>query len=127
MLHSSFDLEMHARTVQANALRDADRKRLLAAARDGQAWVSSVNAISLLFAAIKARLVRRRVVLAHIAPTAADESAVPNFSMMVVSEEPRAVVSRRPARAAEPYAAMVVIARSANVPLSRQPGEVREC
>ena len=32
MLHSSFDLETHARTRQADALRDADHQRLVAAA-----------------------------------------------------------------------------------------------
>jgi hypothetical protein len=118
MQHSVVDLEIHAKTVQENLHRDAERARLVAAA-ESRGLTRSIRPAGLLHrlvASALAWLVGTRIPQREPGATraAADHPA---------SATPRPV----PARAAEPYAAMVVIARASALPIAEQPSRVGDC
>lgn len=124
MQQSHFDLEVYARTYQDDALRRARQVRLLDEAESrGQVSRPGLrDTISALLADFRARFSPAPAPSA--APALIDEAAVPDFSRIVVEEPP---ARAQAPRAANPYAAMMVIARASNVPVAGQPVEVKDC
>jgi len=123
---SSWYLEIHARETQRCAMREAELARQVdAAARHGaqsdgkERLTRPWRAVSALLAWLAPRGSRRE--LAEAAPVgAACQPARPRAS----AGQPQL---RRPARAAEPYAGMVVIACGQPAPPRERPRPVRTC
>jgi hypothetical protein len=111
MQHSSWDMETYARTIQDDRMREAAKARQLDAA--GVAWGSGLAALGARIARFVASFPER---LNRGAPAPA---AVPTPAPSEIAPTPRL----KPLRTAEPYAAMIVVAR----PSADRPVRVGDC
>jgi hypothetical protein len=122
MLQSPFDLEIHARIARDAAMRDAERDRRSATCakerrvRSGPGWPAAVA------------LVRR-----WVAPHGLGDAPRPAMvAPAVESPGVRSTIQRegelsRPLRAADPYAALAVMADGRAAAREQQPSLVEEC
>jgi hypothetical protein len=127
MFHNAWDIEVHAREMQARRMREAARERLAdAAARGGRRGVRSGGlGLARLVAMARDRLSapRPRPEFSAVSETA----AVSEPAIAIVPENPRHLPRAQPRRFAEPYAAMVVIARGAPPMRSEEPCRAWDC
>jgi hypothetical protein len=124
-MHSSFDLEVYAKAVQDDFRRVVAQNRLIdEAQRRGK--VSGVGSAPFgrLLSAARSWLSAGRSGLTSQPAAVAAEPA--NVALIVASDEPQAVPSLRPARSAEPYAGMAVIARGTPLQTIEEPSGARE-
>jgi hypothetical protein len=126
MQHSSWDLEVHAREMQRQRLREADRARLIEAARQrgGQLGVSEMRSgISQLMNAVRYCLSpRRRAIDGAAAPALADAALLP-----LPVEEPRLSPDARSGARSQQFAGMVVLARGTSTQSAAQPCATSDC
>ncbi|MCC7024048.1 MAG: hypothetical protein IT338_14585 [Thermomicrobiales bacterium] len=112
MQHSVFDLEIHTKTIQGELRRDAARARLLdeAMGREPSRPFRPLHLLQRAIAAMCCQLEGGRA--------SRRQTRAPG----VEAGCPAPVASRQaPARAAEPYTAMRVIARASARPTAEQP------
>jgi hypothetical protein len=126
MQHSTWDLEVHTREMQQRWLREADRARQLAAARQrGDRIEVPANrfSVSRLMAAVRDFLSpRRRSLDGSVAPARAGAASLP-----LPLEEPRLSSDARSAALSQPYAGMAVLARGTSAQSAAQPCAARDC
>jgi len=126
MQHSTWDLEVHTREMQQLWLREADRARQLAAARQrGDRIEVPANrfSVSRLMAAVRDFLSpRRRSLDGSVAPARAGAASLP-----LPLEEPRLSSDARSAALSQPYAGMAVLARGTSAQSAAQPCAARDC
>jgi hypothetical protein len=126
MQHSTWDLEVHTREMQQRWLREADRARQLAAARQrGDRIEVPANrfSVSRLMAAVRDFLSpRRRSLDGSVAPARAGAASLP-----LPLEEPRLSSDARSAALSQPYAGMTVLARGTSAQSAAQPCAARDC
>jgi hypothetical protein len=116
MQHNAFELEIYARTYQEFRREEAARARLLdeaASLQHGREHGRRVGARIL--AAARSLFTRGQAAVVGTQVTAGTRSAQP---MTRGTGSARGVAMARPTRAAEPYAAMVVLARNASAPVT---------
>ena len=126
MQHSSWDLEVHAREMQRQRLREADRARQIDAARqrNDQMGVSEMRfGISQLMNAVRYCLSPRRGAIdGAAAPALAGAALLP-----LPVEEPRVMPGARPSELSQPYAGMMILARGTSAPTTAQPCAAGDC
>ena len=126
MQHSTWDLEVHAREMQQRWLREADRARQLAVARQrgDHIGVPAIRfSVSRLMAAVRDFLSpRRRSLDGSVAPARAGAASLP-----LPLEEPRLSSDARSAALSQPYAGMAVLARGTSAQSAAQPCAARDC
>lgn len=124
MYVSAYDLETHARTHQDDLLREAERDRLAGSARGG-GGDTGVGLLQRLAARLTMTRTWLAIVRARVAPhqaVSSQPSATPTSLTMSGGSTP----PRRPFRAAESYAGLVVIARANAIPVAERPRRVGE-
>ena len=124
MQQSAFDIETYARTQRENMMRDAEMARKVHIARaNGQVYRPRLwQSVARLLAAAQCWLADRR---AQAEDARSPKSAVSPYRHSLTSQEPeRRSHYRRPARAGDPYASMILVARASAVPVAEQPCNV---
>ncbi len=126
MQHSTWDLEVHAREMQRQRLREADRARQIEAARQrgDQMGVPAMRfSISQLMTAVRDCLSPRRSAIdGAAAPALAGAALLP-----LPVEEPRLSPDARSGALSQPYAGMVVLARGTSTQSAAQPCAASDC
>jgi hypothetical protein len=123
MQSSWFEVEVHAKSIQDNMLRECEHYRRIDEALRGKQSSGAGMAIARWLAAAGSWLSSRRPVLeAHA------DSRVRQLSTLasVVAEPDRPAPRTHLVRAAEPYAGMVVIARGKTTKLLAEPSGVQD-
>lgn len=120
MLHSSWDMETYARTHQEDRMREAAKARQLEAAGLGWKMVPSAltQRIRQAVSSTQARFSTRRSV-PTVRPATVPQPSV-QMTPVAATQDAYRGPRVKPVRAAEPYAAMVVVARSAAAPVSER-------
>jgi hypothetical protein len=126
MNHSTWDLEVHAREMQQRRLREADRARQIAAARQrgDHMRVPVIRfSVSRLMAAFRDCFSpRRRSLDGSTVPARAGAALLP-----LPLEEPSLSPDGRSAALSQPYAGMVVLARGTSAQSAAQPCAAGDC
>lgn len=120
MLHSSWDMETYARTHQEDRLREAAKARQLHLAGLGWgSWISELgHRVRGAVASIQVRLAGEQPV--PVPPPAGVLQGPGPVSVVPVAPLHARPERMKPIRAAEPYAAMVVVARPAAMPVAER-------
>ena len=126
MHHSSWDLEVHAREMQQRRLREADRARQIAAARqrgDSMRVPATRFSISRLMTAFRDYLwPRRRSIDGAASPASAGAVLLP-----LHLEEPRLSPDTWSGGLSQPYGGMVILARGKSAQNAAQPCAAGDC
>jgi len=126
MNHSTWDLEVHARELQQRRFREADRARLIQAARqrgDGLRIPATRFTISRLVAAFRQCLLPRPLSVDGVRSPALVET----WLRPLPAEEPQAIPNVRAGGLSQPYAGMLVLARGTSAPATAQPCAAGDC
>jgi len=120
MQHSTWDLEVHARDLQQRRLREADRARLIEAARQlgDQMGVAPIRfSVSRFITAFRDRLSPQRSSTDGAVAPAVVETHVRSIPV----PEPRPSPDTRSGTLSQPYAGMVILARGRGAQPTAQP------
>jgi hypothetical protein len=126
MNHSTWDLEVHARELQQRRFREADRARLIQAARqrdDGLRIPATRFSVSRLVTAFRQCLLPRPLSVDGVRSPALVET----WLRPLPAEEPQAIPNARAGGLSQPYPGMVVLARGTSAPATAQPCAAGDC